>query len=101
MPSSKQQYYFTLIKRWQKSGLSQKAWCEQHNCSYAVFQYWLRRFREHANEAVSLPIENSFVSLPMQESLVVAPWCELVLASGQKLLFHQPVAAAFIKSLLD
>ena len=31
---------FELIEQWQQSGLSQKAFCEQHSIRYYVFHYW-------------------------------------------------------------
>ena len=37
---------FELIEQWQQSGLSQKAFCEQHSIRYYVFQYWYRRYRK-------------------------------------------------------
>lgn len=100
MSISNQQQFFEDIKRWQQSGLSQKAWCKQNNMAYHVFHYWYRRFRnQHSGSEV--PDKNSFVHLQVQDHLSGTPWCELVLANGQRLFFHQPVPAAFIKSLLD
>jgi len=37
---------FELIEQWQQSGLSQKAFCEQHSIRYYVFHYWYRRYRK-------------------------------------------------------
>lgn len=100
MSTSNLQQYFAAIKRWQQSGLSQKVWCEQNHMAYHVFHYWYRRFRNQSleTEAATKP---GFVQLQVQDRFSGAPWCELVLANGQKLFFHQPVPAEFIKRLLD
>jgi hypothetical protein len=68
--------------------------------AYHVFHYWYRRFRnQHVpNKA---PANNNFVQLQLQDRITGTPWCELLLANGQRLLFHQPVPADFIKGLLD
>lgn len=100
MSVSNQQQFFEDIKRWQQSGLSQKAWCKQNNIAYHVFHYWYRRFRNQ-HPVTESSAKNSFVHLKIQDHLSGTPWCELVLATGQKLLFHQPVPAEFIKRLLD
>lgn len=100
MSISNQQQFFEAIKRWQQSGISQKAWCKQNNMAYHVFHYWYRRFRNQHSES-EVPNKNSFVHLQVQDHLSGTAWCELVLANGQRLFFHQPVSAAFIKSLLD
>jgi hypothetical protein len=100
MSISNQQQFFEDIKRWQQSGLSQKAWCKQNNMAYHVFHYWYRRFRRQQSETEA-GVTNSFVQLQVRERLSGTPWCELVLSDGQKLVFHQPVPAAFIRSLLD
>jgi hypothetical protein len=100
MSSSNQQQMFDCIKQWQSSGLSQKAWCEENNVVYGVFHYWYRRFRnQHPDNKVDA--KDRFVQLKVQDRSWGTAWCELVLSSGQRLFFHQPVAAEFIKSLLD
>jgi hypothetical protein len=100
MSTSIQQQMFDGIQQWQRCGLSQKAWCEQNNVSYGVFHYWYRRFRNQHSEN-KVDTKDGFVQLQVQDRLSGTPRCELVLANGQKLFFHQPVPAAFIKSLLD
>jgi hypothetical protein len=100
MPISNHSSFFEAIQRWQQSGLSQKTWCEQNDMAYHVFHYWYRRFRNQHSKPTT-DNENSFIQLTVADPASTTPWCEVVLAGGQKLVFHQPVAAAFIKSLLD
>jgi hypothetical protein len=100
MSKGNQQKMFEVISHWQKSGLSQKAWCEQNNITYSSFHYWYKRFRSQqpGNNQLS---DDGFVQLLVQDRPAATPWCELILGSGQRLFFHQPVAAEFIRSLLD
>ena len=90
----KQQQMFKSITRWQQSGLSQKAWCEKNDIAYATFHYWYKRFRTAEVPAAIQDTDNGFVQL-LVGGTSTAGWCELVLADGKKLVFHQPVSAAF------
>jgi hypothetical protein len=100
MSKSNQQQMFDSILQWQQSGLSQKVWCQQNNIIYSSFHYWYRRFRNlQSGSKQSSP--DSFLQLLVQDRSSHSPWCELELGKGQKLFFHQPVSAAFIKSLID
>ncbi len=100
MSNTKQQKMFEDILAWQRSGLSQKAWCEQQKIAYSVFHYWYRRFRNQ--QAYSRQVANdSFVQLMVQDRPAGSLWGELLLGDGKKLIFYQPVAPAFIRSLLD
>ena len=98
--SSNQQKFFEDINRWQQSGLSQKAWCDQNNFPYSSFHYWYRRFRNQqtGNKQIT---GDGFVQLRIQDRQSNAPWCELLLGNGHKVFFHQPVSAEFIRSLLS
>ena len=37
------------IERWQSSGISQRAYCEQHNLKCHVFTYWKRKYGEQSD----------------------------------------------------
>jgi hypothetical protein len=91
---------FELIGSWQKSGLSQSAYCNEKGIRYHVFHYWYRRYRkQHSPGApagfVSLNVQP--FSLPAGGSAAV----ELVLPDGKRLLFHQGVSAAYLKALIS
>lgn len=91
------QQMFDKILEWQKSGLTQKAYCRHHNLAYHVFHYYYRRFRLKENEKPA-----SFIKLQVSsdhESL--SAHTELVLPDGKRLLFHQGVSVAFLKSLIN
>ena len=44
--TSKSQQWKKAIAGWQRSGLSQQAYCTQHQLVYANFVYWRRRLRQ-------------------------------------------------------
>ena len=36
---------FSLVEQWQRSGKSQRYWCDLHGLRLVKFQYWVRKFR--------------------------------------------------------
>lgn len=90
-----QQQMFGCIDRWQQSGLTQKAFCQQVNLAYHVFHYWYRRYRIAENKSAS-----SFIKLGISTPSVSSS-IELVLPDGKRLLFHQPVSSDYLKALIS
>jgi len=100
MSKSNQQKYFDDIIRWQQSGLSQKSWCAENGMTYSLFHYWYRRFRMQ-NGVKGQGVGEGFLQLRVQGGPVATPWCELLLAGGQKLSFYQMPPVEFIRALVD
>ena len=94
---SKQEQMFERIGHWQQSGLSKKLWCEQKKIAYATFQYWYRRFRAAAAEPEPM---DGFLPL-MIDTPSTSCWCELIGAGGRRLVFHQPVSAELLHTLMS
>ena len=91
---------FSLIKGWQQSGLSQKAFCDRHAVRYYVFHYWYKRFRDAQSPAK----DEGFIALKVQPSCFVNTSCpsvELLLSDGKRLLFHSPVNSDYLKDLIS
>lgn len=91
---------FAMISLWQQSGLSQKAYCKQHNIRYHVFHYWYRSFRNLQLQSE----DEGFIPLKIQPSNSVNTSCayvELLLADGKRLLFNQPVSSDYLKALIS
>ena len=86
---------FSKIEQWQKSGLSQKAWCEQEKIVYHIFHYWYKKYRG-ANDAAA---PSPFVELKLQPSAMAC--AELLLPDGRRLIFHQPVSSGFLKDIIS
>jgi hypothetical protein len=86
---------FASIASWQQSDFSQKDWCKQKDIAYHVFHYWYRIYREGHPQSAN---DNSFVSLSVKPEVNTS--CEVVFADGTKILFREPVAVQYLKSLL-
>jgi len=93
-----QQKMFGLIEQWKSSGLSQIAFCRQVEVRYCVFHYWYKRYREAPICAANTA--SSFIALHINSSLPAAAHAELVYPDGRRLLFHQPVDAIFLKTVI-
>jgi hypothetical protein len=93
---NKEEQMFERIGHWQQSGLSQKSWCKQNNIAYATFQYWYKRFRSAAEQE---PV-NDFVPLIIDRASA-SYWCELIGTGGKRIVFHQPVSAEFLNTLMS
>lgn len=52
---------FALIKWWEESDLTQKAFCEQTDIRYHVFHYWYRQYKD--SQAINTSSTPAFVSL--------------------------------------
>ena len=91
---------FSLIETWQQSGISQKAFCEQHQIVLHVFYYWYKCYRIQ-NEIPAGQSTKNFIELHSLSATSVEVGIEVLLACGHRILFHQPVAASFIKAIIS
>jgi len=89
---------FKKIERWQQSGLTQKAWCEENKVRYHIFHYWYKHYRDAGNEAAKPAV--SFIPLQVQQT-DSQPLMELVIGSDKRVLFYQPVSSDFLRSLIS
>ena len=88
-----------MIASWKQSGLSQKAYCEQHNIRYYVFHYWYKRFRDQqgvVEDATFVPLNVKPSTFPVSNSAI-----EILLPDGKRILFHQPVGPDYLKALIS
>lgn len=57
---ARRQEMFAFVEQWQRSGETQRSWCDMHGMHYAKFQYWVRKYRDsqslhdHATDFVDL-----------------------------------------------
>ncbi len=94
------QQMFAMITSWQQSGLSQKAYCQEHNIRYHVFHYWYKCFRDLQSPAK----DEGFMPLKIQPVNFIhtaSAHAELLLPDGRRLLFHQAVTSDYLKALID
>lgn len=89
---------FPLIQKWERSGLRQKEFCNQHGIKPSVFWYWLRRYRE---EGQSAPEDvRGFVSIEMDAPAIESALAEVIYPDGTRLAFKERVSLAFLQGLL-
>ena len=98
-PTEHRKTMFSLIENWHQSGLSQKIFCEQQQIAAHQFYYWYKIYR--LKNDVPIPgVSKGFIELHAQEPSPEAS-IEILLSCGHRLLFHQPVAASFIKAIIS
>lgn len=88
---------FSLIRKWQASGMSQKTFCKEHDLRYHVFHYWYSQFRVSTAEGSSVP--GRFIHLQTSSSTPDV-FVEVNFTGGSSIIFHQPVSADYLKALL-
>src|SRR5262249_20863693 len=79
----KEQFWRRLLRLWQRSGLSVRAFCEQHDLSQPSFYAWRRTLAQRDAQAITfVPVEVLPEPLPPESQ---AAGLELVLAGGRLL----------------
>ncbi len=95
---TKQQLMFSLIEVWKKGDQTQQDFCKEKELNYQQFQYWLRRYKQTIEHGSSQP---SFTQVKLKVQPATTGALELVFPDGRKLIFHQPVDASFVRSLIQ
>jgi len=95
---TKQQLMFSLIELWKKGDQTQQEFCKEKELNYPQFQYWLRRYKQAVEPESS---QSSFTQVKLKPQPIASGSLELVFADGRKLIFHQPVDVAFVRSLIQ
>lgn len=89
---------FEAIEQWQQSGLSKKAYCEQHVIKIYSFYYWYKVYsQEHSVKDTK---GSSFVKLQIEKPIAASP-VEIYFPGGIRLVFHEPISATYIKTLIS
>lgn len=88
-----------IVEGWKQSRLSQVSFCKQEGISYYKFQYLCRKLRRQENKQYQSG--GHFVKLRIKEPVQAAVAMEIHFPGGQRLIFHQPVEADYIKKLLS
>ncbi len=86
--------------QWLSSGLSRALFCQQHQLSYSVFGYWVKKFRK--NNGLNMPplpgAGFTTLSFSPDSSLSPPPLMVLTFPSGVLLELFSAVESAFLKS---
>ncbi len=92
------QQKFAMIEQWRTSGLTQKAFCEQHSIRYYVFHYWYKRYK--MQQADVHDKAGSFVKLRITKPSG-AGGVEINYPGGIRIIFHEAVSSSYLKTLVS
>jgi len=92
------EHWLTHIAAWQSSGLSQAAYCRQHQLTYATFSARLCEFRAQAKLSPPVPP----VLLPIQVQSPPLPAVGIILhhGKGHRLELPSSVSTSWLAELL-
>lgn len=80
-----------VIKEWQNSGLSKKAFCDQKEISYHTFHYWFKQL---------IGVTSSgFTQVTVQAGERVSG-CEIIFPSGARMSFQGEPSSSWLRELL-
>src|SRR4051812_41232245 len=85
---------YSLISSWKVSGISQNAFCKQHNLPCSIFQYWLRKLKSETEEQ-----ESGFTEIKISSSSVSCAM-EIIFPSGARIVFKSQPETSFLRSLV-
>ena len=94
---------FPVVEKYLASGLSQKAFCDQHKLPAASFSYWLRKYRKaHAGSpgAPAPGTPEAFVPIRITATSSTQSACELVFPNGVTVRFSHPVEPGLLIRLI-
>jgi len=95
--ASKQQHWLDLMRRWQQSSCSVRAFCARYGLTQASFYFWRRVLRERgllheqparSQRAASAPPSTAFVKLTLDAAAPSTTAVELVLNDRRRLRVH-------------
>ncbi len=92
-----QQQMFSLIRKWNGSGISQKEFCNNHDLPIHIFHYWLRKYKQ-----TSPPSENGFLPIDVTPAKL-SPDGELQIhyPNGVMITLDKAVSTSRIKALIN
>lgn len=91
-----------MYDQWQLSGLSMKAFSEQHDIHPKTFYYWAKVIKKEISS--SLDNGKGFSRIPLLEPYsdqCPKPATIICLPSGARIEFYYPVEASLIKTLIQ
>ena len=97
----KERFWRRLLQRWQRSGLSIRAFCRQQGCSEPSFHAWRRTLAQRDRQTATTSAPVTFVPLHVQQEPVLtdAP-LELLLTNGRRLRIPPGYPATLLAEVL-
>ena len=89
-----------LIEAWEKSGLSIKRFCEEHQFSDSLFHAWLNKYRRQKaakTESNFVPVQIG-APIPSGEDHPVL-FAAVMLKGGSQVKLYQPVSVDYLRTL--
>lgn len=90
-------YWQEQIQAWQRSGQTQRAFCQAHDLNLPRFGYWLRKFRQQ-RAVDTAPVRSGFVAVVEGVS---ATGLSLRLPSGLEVRGIGPDNVALVAQLIE
>jgi transposase len=78
---SQEQYWRAILRRWHSSGLSVRAFCEEHGLAVPTFYAWRRTLAERETAACFVPVR--VIPEPVPRTMAVGPPSNLELVLGR------------------
>ena len=105
--SGKQRHWLDLIRLWQQSKLSVRAFCQRHRLSEPSFYCWRRTLRQRGligkmptEDVVKSEAAPAFLQVAIDSTAVRPKSFELVLANGRRLRVRPGFDADTLRQLL-
>jgi transposase len=98
---SKERFWRRMLRQWQRSGLSVRAFCAEHDLSQPSFYAWRRTLAERDAQAIAfVPLEVLSAPRPLPTSDAAACGLELLLPGGRLLRIGPAFDAPTLRRLL-
>jgi transposase len=99
--SGKEQYWRGVVLRWQRSGLTVRAYCDQHGLSEPSFYVWRRTIAARDRQAATTATESvpAFVSVRVTPPPAMSA-LEIVVGAGRVIRVMPGFDAATLRNLL-
>jgi hypothetical protein len=91
---------FSMIRRWQSSGMKKLQFCKEENIQYHNFHYWYKKF-SNTNKTTQSKSTARFVSVNTIMSEFSGGFAEISVPDGRRLVIQQPVSAEYLKTLIQ
>jgi len=87
---------FSFIRAWEKSGLSKKRFCKEHQVTEHLFYYWYRKYRQN-NESTT----EGFVPVRLNNNESITGSFEVSYPNGVRVSLPTGTNFSDIKSLIE
>ena len=98
--SSQEQFWRAMLRRWHSSGLSVRAFCEEHGLAVPSFYAWRRTLAQRDSAVGFVPVQVIPEPEPRTPAVGSPSDLELVLAAGRRLRIGPGFDAPTLQRLL-